>query len=61
MAYVVKVFVGGNPTQEVGRLFTIMRGGMAGGENVAAFDSVYAAVDGNKQHNAYDADVANSF
>lgn len=33
----------------------------AGGENVDAFDKVFTDVGGNDQHNAYDADVANSF
>ncbi len=38
-----------------------MRSGMAGGENVASFDEIFSSVHGNVQHNAYDADVANSF
>jgi hypothetical protein len=28
---------------------------------VGAFDSIYTGVKANDQHNAYDADVANSF
>lgn len=51
----------GNPTQEVGKLFAMMSRGMAGNEGVKAFDSVYTDVGSNDQHNAYDADVANSF
>jgi len=37
------------------------REGMAGGEEVDKFDKVYTGVKSNDQHNAYDADVANSF
>ena len=33
----------------------------AGGENVGAFDDIFVGVSGNDQHNAADADVANSF
>jgi len=55
------VMMNGNPTQQGERLLHIMRKGMAGGENSAAFDKIYTGVDGNAQHNAYDADVANSF
>jgi len=51
----------GNPTQRVGKLFEMMKGGMAGNENVDKFDGVYSDVSGNDQHNAYDADVAESF
>jgi len=51
----------GNPTQRVGNLFEMMKGGMAGNENVDKFDGVYSNVSGNDQHNAYDADVAESF
>jgi sterol 24-C-methyltransferase len=39
----------------------MMRSGMAGGENVASFDKIFSDVNGNVQHSAYDADVANSF
>merc|ERR1719497_131858 len=35
--------------------------GMAGNESVGVFDGVFADVVGNKQHNAYDGDVARSF
>ena len=49
-------FLRGNPTQRVEKLFEMMKRGIAGGEGVAAFDSIFKDVDGNKQHNAYDAD-----
>ena len=39
----------------------MMKKGIAGGEEVAAFDTIFKDVNGNVQHNAYDADVANSF
>jgi sterol 24-C-methyltransferase len=39
----------------------MMRRGIMGGERVDSFDKAFVGVDGNKQHNAYDADVANSF
>jgi len=51
----------GNPTQQVGKLFKMMKNGMAGGEDSFAFDKIYNGVGSNDQHNAYDADVANSF
>jgi sterol 24-C-methyltransferase len=51
----------GNPTQQVDKLFKMMKEGMAGGEDVSGFDKVYKDVGSNDQHNAYDADVANSF
>jgi sterol 24-C-methyltransferase len=51
----------GNPTQQVDKLWVMMRGGMAGGEKVDSFDKIFSGVDGNVQHNAYDGDVANSF
>lgn len=54
-------FVNGNPTQQVGKLFTMMSRGMAGQEDAFAFDKLYTKVGSNDQHNAYDADVANSF
>lgn len=55
------LFVNGNPTQQVGKLFKMMKMGMAGGEDAFAFDKLYTDVGSNDQHNAYDADVANSF
>lgn len=61
VAYFAFVFMNGNPTQHVEKLFKMMRQGMAGKESVAAFDQVYTSVDGNTQHNAYDGDVARSF
>jgi len=51
----------GNPTQQLDKLFKMMRDGMAGGEDSFAFDKIYSKVGSNDQHNAYDADVANSF
>lgn len=54
-------FSHGNPTQQVDRLWKIMKGGMAGGEKVDAFDSIYTGVHSNDQHNAEDANVARSF
>jgi len=51
----------GNPTQQVGKLVKMMKEGMAGGENSFEFDNIYKDVGSNDQHNAYDADVANSF
>lgn len=54
-------FSNGNPTQQVGKLFQMMHKGMAGAEQVEKFDRIFTDVDGNKQHNAADADVANSF
>merc|ERR1711959_304227 len=54
-------FVNGNPTQQVGKLFKMMKMGMAGKEDAFAFDNLYKEVGSNDQHNAYDADVANSF
>lgn len=51
----------GNPTQQVDKLFKMMAQGMAGGEDSFAFDKIYKGVGSNDQHNAYDADVANSF
>jgi len=54
-------FINGNPSQRFGALFDMMRRGMPGGENTAAFDNAYTGVSGNDQHNAQDADVANSF
>jgi len=51
----------GNPTQQVDKLLKMMQQGMAGGEDAFAFDSLYKDVGSNDQHNAYDADVANSF
>jgi len=56
------ILMNGNPTQKVDRLWVIMRNGMAGKENVHAFDNIYTGINtGNTQHKAYDADVANSF
>lgn len=52
---------GGNPSQDFSRLINIIRTGMTGNENVEAFDKVFKDVEGNKQHNAYDGDVARSF
>lgn len=60
-AYFAFVFMNGNPTQHVEKLFKMMSQGMAGKESVAAFDKVYTSVEGNTQHNAYDGDVARSF
>lgn len=57
----VSKFSSGNPTQQVDKLFKMMMQGIAGSENVTAFDTVYEGVGSNDQHNAYDADVANSF
>eukprot|EP00940_MAST-03C_sp_MAST-3C-sp2_P001417 g1417.t1 len=51
----------GNPTQRVGKLFEMVRRGMAGGEKVGSFDAVFSNVSSNDQHNAYDGDVAESF
>jgi sterol 24-C-methyltransferase len=51
----------GNPTQKVDRLWVIMQNGIAGKEKVSEFDKIYKGQTGNAQHNAYDADVANSF
>jgi len=51
----------GNPTQRVGKLFEMIRNGMAGGEDVRAFDDKFKNVSGNKQHSAYDGDIAESF
>jgi len=45
----------------VGKLVKMMKDGMAGGEDSFAFDKIYTDVGSNDQHNAYDADVANSF
>lgn len=61
VAYFAFVFMNGNPTQHVDKLFKMMRQGMAGKESVAAFDKAYTSVDGNTQHSAYDGDVARSF
>ncbi|KAJ1632723.1 S-adenosyl-L-methionine-dependent methyltransferase [Pavlovales sp. CCMP2436] len=61
VAYFMFIFMNGNPTQHVDKLFKMMSQGMAGKESVAAFDKVYTSVDGNTQHNAYDGDVARSF
>eukprot|EP00616_Rhizochromulina_sp_CCMP1243_P016335 CAMPEP_0118961814 /NCGR_PEP_ID=MMETSP1173-20130426/371_1 /TAXON_ID=1034831 /ORGANISM="Rhizochromulina marina cf, Strain CCMP1243" /LENGTH=365 /DNA_ID=CAMNT_0006910005 /DNA_START=54 /DNA_END=1151 /DNA_ORIENTATION=+ len=60
-AYFVYLFVTGNPTQRVGKLYSMMAKGMAGGEDVSAFDKIFTTVKGNDQHNAYDGDVANKF
>eukprot|EP00494_Astrolonche_serrata_P024243 UN24501 len=38
-----------------------MKNGMTGSEDVGKFDDIFVDVDGNKQHNARDVDVANSF
>ena len=51
----------GNPTQRVSKLFQMMKNGMAGGEDVGAFDDKFKNVSGNKQHSAYDGDIAESF
>eukprot|EP00756_Hemistasia_phaeocysticola_P027642 Hpha_TRINITY_DN16128_c2_g1::TRINITY_DN16128_c2_g1_i1::g.3434::m.3434/K00559/E2.1.1.41, SMT1, ERG6; sterol 24-C-methyltransferase len=61
LAMFVGWFTNGNPNQRVGALFTMMQRGMAGGEKTAEFDNAYTGVAGNDQHNAKDADVANSF
>jgi len=61
LASFVYTFMNGNPTQQVDKLFKMMRNGMAGGEDAFAFDSMYKNVGSNDQHNAYDGDVANSF
>lgn len=61
VAYAIKSFSSGNPTQQVDRLWKMIRGGMAGGEAVAQFDQIFSDVNGNVQHSAYDGDVANSF
>jgi sterol 24-C-methyltransferase len=61
VAVAVGVFANGNPSQRVDKLFTMMSRGMAGGEDAKAFDKLYKDVGSNDQHNAYDADVANSF
>jgi len=61
VVYIAYVLSTGNPTQQVDKLFKMMRDGMAGGENAFAFDRIYSSVSSNDQHNAYDADVANSF
>merc|ERR1712216_1032498 len=55
------LFVNGNPTQQVGKLLKMMKEGMAGGESAFGFDKIYKDVGSNDQHNAYDADVADSF
>ena len=60
-AALVYLFVTGNPTQQVDKLWKMMRSGMAGGEKVESFDKIFSDVNGNVQHNAYDADVANSY
>mmetsp|Transcript_22537 Transcript_22537/g.29443 ORF Transcript_22537/g.29443 Transcript_22537/m.29443 type:complete len:370 (+) Transcript_22537:38-1147(+) len=54
-------FMNGNPTQQVGKLFKICRDGIAGGEGVDKFATIFTGIKSNDQHNAYDADVANSF
>jgi hypothetical protein len=51
----------GNPSQQVGKLFEMVRRGIAGGSRVNVYDTAYTKVDGNKQFNAYDADVAESY
>jgi sterol 24-C-methyltransferase len=51
----------GNPTQQLEKLVKMMKQGMVGGEDTDAFDKLYKDVGSNDQHNAYDADVANSF
>lgn len=52
----------GNPSQNVFRLYNIMKRGMTGNENVNEFDRVYSGVKGNdQQKEKYDAEVANSF
>jgi len=61
VAFFVGWFTNGNPTQNVNKLFVMMQRGMAGGENATAFDQIYAGLKGNEQHEAKDADVANSF
>ncbi len=60
-AYAASQLLRGNPTQRLDKLFAMIKGGMAGGEKVDAFDNVYTGVQGNDQHNAKDVDVANSF
>lgn len=40
LAYFAYAFVTGNPTQRVNKLFSMMSKGMAGGEDVSAFDKV---------------------
>jgi len=61
LAYFIFVFTNGNPTQHVEKLFKIMRKGMPAGESVTKFDSKFAGVKANDQHNAYDGDIARSF
>jgi len=59
--FVTQVFVSGNDTQQVGKLFQLMSMGMPANESVVQFDGVYTGVAGNEQHGAYDGDVARSF
>ncbi len=40
IAYFVYIFMTGNPTQRVNKLFDMMNKGMAGGEDAFAFDKV---------------------
>lgn len=54
-------FANGNPTQQVGKLWQMMYKGMEGAEQVDKFDKIFSGVDGNVQHSAKDADVANAF
>ncbi len=57
----VYYFANGNPTQQVDRLWKIMRHGIAGDVKVDEFDAVYTNVHGNDHHNAKDADIADQF
>jgi sterol 24-C-methyltransferase len=54
-------FMNGNPTMQVGKLFKMCKDGIAGGEGVDKFASIFTGVKSNDQFDAYDADVANSF
>lgn len=60
-AWAIYSIMNGNPTQQVHKLFHIMSTGLAGSENVTAFDGMYAGLSGNDNHGANDAAVANSF
>ena len=56
------VYMPHNPTQRFGQLVSLVVDGVPGGENMTAFDAIYAGITGNKQQDkAHDSDVANSF
>lgn len=61
---VAAVILPRNPTQKLGMLISLMRGGLPGGENTTEFDGIYSNgnLKGNEQQKKKkDADVANSF